>query len=300
MVVGSLNEDLVGVIGGEEVWGLKAEKVLVRDRYSHRAGNWLETERGRVGSRGGKGEGVVAGTSVFYQKWIMAPTLVPGAPTSTSGGPEKVGGEGKCGNGGGVVERIGMSTQKSTMAPSASADPKALPEGYSFSKVRREELRIVISRTNIPRTEETLSRLGCVALRYRTPEAAVEETAEGREEGDADSGPLIAWAFLGEDGSLKSLHVEPQHRGKGLAKAMTRKLLEELARDPLSMAIRPLEADTVAAGVETGAGWAHADVMIDNLESAGVMRGLGGKKGWRVRWVSVDLERVGMVLEETG
>lgn len=31
LVVGTLNEDFLGVIGGEEVWGLKAEKVLKRD-----------------------------------------------------------------------------------------------------------------------------------------------------------------------------------------------------------------------------------------------------------------------------
>ena len=121
-------------------------------------------------------------------------------------------------------------------------------------------------------------------------------TAEGeakREAGEG-KGELIAWAFLGVDCSLSSLYAEPQHCGKGLAKAVTRKLFEELAKDPLSEGFRPLERHTLADGVETWAGWAHADISINNMESAGVMKGLGGKDGWRVRWVSVDLERVGL------
>lgn len=158
----------------------------------------------------------------------------------------------------------------------------------------------MISRTDTPRTEETFARLGCLALRYRTPSTGEVEdlTAEGkgkREVGE-EKGGLIAWVFLGVDCSLSSLHVDPQHRGKGLAKAVTRKLFKELAKDPLSVGSRPLEGHTIADGVETGAGWAHADISIDNLESAGVMRGLGGKDGWRVRWVNVDLERVGIVV----
>ena len=42
-------------------------------------------------------------------------------------------------------------------------------------------------------------------------------------------------------------------------------------------------------GDEEEEGWAHSDVAESNVESAGVARGLGGKVGWRVRWVGVDL-----------
>lgn len=300
LVVGTLNEDLLGVIGGEEVWRLEAEKVLRRDGYSDRAGSWLETEGTREG--GGGGEGVVAGVSVVYQKWIITPPSALGVPSSTSG--PKRGGRDGCEDRRGMIEGNRTSTQKCMVAPSTTTDHKALPEGYHFSKVKREEFQIVISRTEIPRTEETLARLGSVALRYRTPLTgeAKDMAAEGeKEEGagaEADGGTLIAWAFLGVDCSLSSLHVEPEHRGKGLAKAVTRKLFEDLARDPLSVGFRPLEGDTVKVSAEDGAGWAHADVAFGNLESAGVVRGLGGKEGWRVRWVSVDLERVGLVVGE--
>lgn len=74
-------------------------------------------------------------------------------------------------------------------------------------------------------------------------------------------------------------------------------MLEDLASDPMSVGFRPLDGERVEDGVGDGAGWAHADVEVDDVESAGVVRGLGGKEGWRVRWVSVDLERVEMVVE---
>ncbi|CAG8975466.1 hypothetical protein HYALB_00004782 [Hymenoscyphus albidus] len=44
------------------------------------------------------------------------------------------------------------------------------------------------------------------------------ETAEGE---------MITWAFLGLDGSLKTLHVEEQHRSQGLAKSIAIKLFHD-------------------------------------------------------------------------
>ena len=69
LVVGRLNEDLLGVIGGEEVWGLKAEKVLRRDGYSDRARGWLERERERRRGRGE--EGVLAGCQLSIRNGLQ-------------------------------------------------------------------------------------------------------------------------------------------------------------------------------------------------------------------------------------
>lgn len=132
-----------------------------------------------------------------------------------------------------------------------------------------------MSRTDIPKTEATLARLGSVGVRYS---GSGFEMQEGE-------GELIAWAYIGVDGSLSSLHVEPEHRGKGLAKAACRKLFRDLGVDPRGMGFLEVEGDAME-------GWAHSDVALENKESAGVARGLGGREGWRVRWVSVDLERV--------
>lgn len=137
-------------------------------------------------------------------------------------------------------------------------------------------------RTAIPKTEATLAELGNVGIRY----ASRGSSHEGDDEGEAERGDqLIAWAFMGVDGSLTSLHVEPAHRGKGLAKAVGGMLLRGLAGDPGAMGFAPVgEGDVV--------GMAHSDVAVGNVESAGVAKGLGGREGWRVRWVSVDLGRV--------
>lgn len=70
----------------------------------------MESKRERLESerRRGRGEeGVVAGMSVVYKKWISMPAL---APVSMSGPAKGGGGDGE--NGGGVIEGIGMSTQK--------------------------------------------------------------------------------------------------------------------------------------------------------------------------------------------
>ena len=103
-------------------------------------------------------------------------------------------GEGDVENGIFVIEGIRASMQKSLVAPSMPTSLKALLEEYYSSKVRQEELQVLISRTDIPRREETLARLGSVAIRYRQPSTGKVEgtTAEGHDKGNADVGILIA------------------------------------------------------------------------------------------------------------
>lgn len=189
------------------------------------------------------------------------------------------------------------------------------------------------------------------------------ENAVGSREGQEESrGELIAWAFLGPDGSLTTLHVEPAFRGRGIAKVLTRRLFgllapgagegvggavegggEEKGRERAGGTgnVRGIEGVGYAGGVEVAGGgggntaggvggagvggagglnphpsneegkpghdhlppsgfldiapgqeWAHSDVSIDNVESAGVARSLGGEEGWWVFWTWVDLGRV--------
>ena len=271
-IIGSLNESLLWLIGGEEVDGLVAQDVVSRDvRGVDADGIDTGTSRGRVG--------VISGISVPYCKWLIAP---PGRRAAV--GQEE-------------PERF-------------------LPSGYAYSKLRGdEELRLTISRTAIPKTLNTLAQLGNLGVRY-SPETsnttATTTPAPTPAEAETDrepQGELIAWAFLGVDGSLSSLHVEPAHRGQGLAKAVSRRLFQSLADEGLAMGFRPVEgigaaqgqgndgaqdpndedSDGIGGEYGTGEGWAHSDVAEANIESAGVARGLGGREGWRVRWVSVDL-----------
>lgn len=140
----------------------------------------------------------------------------------------------------------------------------ALPEGLRWGQIKSDaDIALVRSRTAIPKTHATLRRLPSVAV---FPE----------EEGGEAAGP-VAWVFLGVEGNLSTLHVEPEYRGRGLAKAIGMKLLRE---------------SVSAFGEELG-GLAHADVALENKESNGVCKSLGGiDEGWHVYWVRIDLDRV--------
>ncbi|KAL4760022.1 uncharacterized protein BDW70DRAFT_72767 [Aspergillus foveolatus] len=104
--------------------------------------------------------------------------------------------------------------------------------GYTFTDstgrygITERHIPLVKSRTNIPRSTEALLAMGGVALYYSPPSPShphggpVKESVQGAEE------MPIAWAFLGFDGSLSSLHVEPEHRGKGLAVAVGREVMK--------------------------------------------------------------------------
>lgn len=256
-IIGSLNESLLRLIGGEEVGRLAPQKVVSRG---------TERDDDDDDGTGTGGGGVVRGISVPYCKWLIGP---PGAE----------GGGGRWQGGG------------------------SLPPGYAFDELRGEdELKLTIARTEIPKTEETLAQLGCCGVRHTpgsasTATATATRTAADAGEGEEGQGrgALVAWAFLGVDGSLTSLHVEPEHRGRGLAKAVSRRLFRSLADDASAMGFRAADGAGDGVGVGgygRGEGWAHSDVAEENLGSAGVARAMGGEEGWRVRWVSVDLAAV--------
>ncbi|KAI8632300.1 hypothetical protein F5Y19DRAFT_358930 [Xylariaceae sp. FL1651] len=130
--------------------------------------------------------------------------------------------------------------------------PEELRGVARWDIVRPEHIAFTISRTHILRRERTMKLLPSTALYV-------------------DDGNPIAWAFLGPDSSLSSLHCEEPYRGKGLAKAVAVKILKDHLKD---------------YGDE-GYGW--ADVAPDNTQSRGVCRSLRGKITWQISWSRLDL-----------
>ena len=263
------------ILGGEELRYIEPRSVLstkLAEVHDDAAKKEEEGDGGgnenREGGRAGK-RGVLGGLSTPYMKWIIAPP--------TEQGEEK--------------EERDKELQ--------------LPPGYHYDRPRAErgELKLVLSRTDIPRSEATLAKLGSVGIRYLAPSNNLtpNEGEKGREEIE-EKGQLISWAFLGPDGSLTSLHVEKPHRGQGLAKAVAKRLFKALRNEKgrMEMGFRCVDVGREGGGNRNGdGGWAHSDVSIENRESAGVARGLGGREGWVIRWVHVDLGRVrGVVSEE--
>lgn len=81
--------------------------------------------------------------------------------------------------------------------------------------------------------------------------------------------------------------MEAEYRGKGLAKAVSVKLLREQMGAYVDGG--PVLEEEQA---ETDRRWGHADVATDNEPSKGVCESLGGWWKWCVYWVRIDVGKV--------
>ncbi|KAF2201770.1 hypothetical protein GQ43DRAFT_21558 [Delitschia confertaspora ATCC 74209] len=138
-------------------------------------------------------------------------------------------------------------------------ETRPLPDGLRWGEMRPKDIAIVQARTHIPRATHTLLSLKSVAVF------------------EISTDQPVAWAFSGLDGSLTTLHVETEWRGRGIAKAVAAKVFREYAG-----------SFTVD---KEGNSWAHADVYIGNVQSEAVCRSLGGVALWEIFWVRVDVSR---------
>ncbi|CAK7219195.1 hypothetical protein SCUCBS95973_003737 [Sporothrix curviconia] len=141
----------------------------------------------------------------------------------------------------------------------------------------RDDAALVISRTAIPRTEETLLSVPSVALREKS-------TAPGKE------GTLQAWAFVGVDGSLWTLHTEPAYRGRGLAKTLAARMFRQYC-GVFDAIVDDGKANNESSG--EGDGWCAADVSASNRQSQGVCKRLGAKRTWATAWIVVTYDSLG-------
>ncbi|KAK5001002.1 hypothetical protein LTR66_000207 [Elasticomyces elasticus] len=152
---------------------------------------------------------------------------------------------------------------------------RPLPPNLRFAPMRPEYYNLVRSRTPIPRTDRTLSRL---------PSTAIYPISTVHPHGTPSAPPApVAWAFLGLDASLTTLHVEPEYRGRGLAKLVTLKLFSD-------------EMDAFGGeegAVSQGKRWAHADVQEGNVASYRVMESVGARWSWETYWLKVDVDKAG-------
>ncbi|KFY09039.1 hypothetical protein V492_05681 [Pseudogymnoascus sp. VKM F-4246] len=145
--------------------------------------------------------------------------------------------------------------------PLAGPHSSPLPEGFKIAPVPTEQLRLVIETSEIPREAATLRALPSVAVL-------------------AESGEMVAWAFVYVDGSLATLYVVPEQRGKGLAKAVAGELLGKLGRGEfrdISGVHGTVGGDDGLLPFGQGTGWVHSEVKEGNRRSEKVVEGLGGK-----------------------
>lgn len=91
------------------------------------------------------------------------------------------------------------------------------------------------------------------------------------------NGKLAAWAYVGIDGSIATLYVLPDFRGKGLSSIIARELLARLEK-----------GEFADLGYDGKSGWVHADVYDGNTGSEAVMKGLGGSIWWKSSYIWID------------
>lgn len=164
-----------------------------------------------------------------------------------------------------------------------TAGDAALPSGYRYhdrlgrTGVLPGHLDLVQSRTNIPRPREQLLKIPGVALYH-----------DGNGSGEGEDEMPIAWGFLGVDGAVATLHVEPEHRGKGLALGLSTQVMRRgMASDGTFGAERSGIRDEVDRA-KVG-DWVHTEVAQYNQASRRVMEKIGGKVLTTVMWTVIEL-----------
>lgn len=178
-------------------------------------------------------------------------------------------------------------------SPSYKAQGKpnevTLPTGYRFHDragregVKFEHLDIVLSRTYIRRTKPGLNRMTSAALYFDPQREGESAQLERTNNGEAEDSP-IGWVFLAYDGSIAVLHVEPEHRGRGLAVALAREIIKRAMDKNTKFAL-----DLGGHTSEKEEGWVFADVVETNAASHRVMEKLDGEVRWTHCWVIAEV-----------
>lgn len=141
-------------------------------------------------------------------------------------------------------------------------EKKTLPDGFKVSRVPDDQLDLVISTSSIPRQASTLKLLPSVGLLN-------------------EEGKLVAWGYVGIDGSFATLYVLPEYRDKGLAKCVAEELVGRLGR-----------GEFTDLGFDGRSGWCHSDVYEGNQGSESVMRSLGGTIECRSQYMWLDSSKI--------
>ncbi|KAF5857774.1 hypothetical protein ETB97_005266 [Aspergillus alliaceus] len=172
---------------------------------------------------------------------------------------------------------------------STDSSPALLPDGFRFANkqglvgVLPHQYDLIRFRTSIPRSRETLAKLPGVTIYsdreiQLRPHLPDNSGAAGSDDQPPPGEMPIAWAFLGIDGGLATLHVEPEYRGQGLALYVAKEAMRR------GMAEGGIWRD----GGEEDEVWVHTNVLESNLASRRVMEKLGGEIGWTCTWTVVE------------
>jgi hypothetical protein len=185
-----------------------------------------------------------------------------------------------------------------------------LPPGYRYHDrngrygVLEHHLDLVIGRTHIPRARSTLLKMPSAVIyhddHHNPGSHSSSITTDGSHNSSSDEMP-IAWGFTSTDGSLATLHVEPEHRGQGLAvtlskEIMRRSMMQVEKTDGMRKPFFWISGFPSSPSSSSDNDkyddhdfWAHADVATTNVASRRVMEKIGGQRAWTVTWTVLEL-----------
>ncbi|KAA1472836.1 hypothetical protein DENSPDRAFT_839210 [Dentipellis sp. KUC8613] len=137
--------------------------------------------------------------------------------------------------------------------PPVTPASESLAARYIFEKIHDPDLDDVIATSTVQRQKPTLARLSSTGA-YPT---------------GSPTNAARAWCFTAVEGSVSTLYVRPEERGRGLGKIVMRQELEKGFKKRR---------------------FVSADVSLTNKQSAGVSASLGARKMWETVWMEVCLE----------
>ena len=263
LVLGSIHDCLIHPLVGEDEMP-EEKNVTGREKARAAKSNELEVpERGqednvdRIGS-------VLAELCLPITKYLIPPPYHHSPPVAQSISP---------------ISSIN-NVHGHEHYPINSKSSRPLPLGYSITPIHPSELPALISKSAIPRSLPALIAAPSVAIRDRY--ALIQ-----------------SFGFLSTDGSLIHLYTEPEARGQGFASRVAGALVSKLVQGP---PVDGGQSDKAQSEEEQGKGWFEgihkedawvtSDIYVGNTASESVARRLGGRPGWTVRWIGVDLDQV--------
>nr|XP_027222033.1 uncharacterized protein LOC113814198 isoform X6 [Penaeus vannamei] len=109
-----------------------------------------------------------------------------------------------------------------------------IPEGFSIDSLQPEDIPTIVSQWNSRRLEtqagleSLVAKLPSVAIRSRQADGNEDPTRQ-----DATGSSLVAWSFLYHVGILANIFTMPEHRRRGLGRAVALTMVEKLRQKKL-------------------------------------------------------------------
>lgn len=186
---------------------------------------------------------------------------------------------------GGPYVRIVLSADR--VIASAAAQTRGgkpmLSDDLMLDVVRSRDHARIMACNSLVRSPDSMESWRSAAVRLA---GASSESSHASQDNAVNalrlaSGDAVAWVFLDESGSLRTLHVEAAYRRRGLARLLVSSLVAEALNDGVFD----------VPGASPDSRLLSASAAKENTASIALFTSLGGSMAWDEYWLRVDLAR---------